>query len=148
MAIGSGSKGEEPITAINVTPLVDVCLVLVIIFMTIAPFAMVFGIKVLESKSGAAKGKVSARDNVQVALSIQGRITVNGKTVATQNLEPAIALALAKSKDKMVIVSADDGNHVGQVVSILDTAQQAGAVKLAILKSETAAAPAREARKS
>ncbi|MDE1977421.1 MAG: biopolymer transporter ExbD [Elusimicrobia bacterium] len=146
MAIGAGAKGEEPITAINVTPLVDVCLVLVIIFMTIAPFAMVVGIKVMESRAGAAKGKVAASQNVRVRLSISGELTVNGRQVNPQSLEPAIARALLKSKDRMVIVSADDGNHVGQVVSILDTAQQAGAAKLAILKN--AAAPPRRRGKS
>jgi len=144
MAIGAGAKGEEPITAINVTPLVDVCLVLVIIFMTIAPFAMIVGIKVMESRAGAAKGKVSASENVRVRLTLAGELTVNGLRVNPQSLEPAIARALVKSKDRMVIVSADDGNHVGQVVSILDTAQQAGAAKLAILKS--ASAPARGGR--
>jgi len=45
MAMGSG-KPEEPITEINVTPLVDVCLVLVIIFMAVAPFAVTAGISV------------------------------------------------------------------------------------------------------
>jgi len=43
-----------------------------------------------------------------------------------------------RSKDKMVTVTADEGNHVGDVVEILDTAKQAGAAKVAILKNETA----------
>jgi biopolymer transport protein ExbD len=140
MAIGAGSKGEEPITGINVTPLVDVCLVLVIIFMAVAPFAMTLGIKVLESRAKAAEGKTSAEENVSVKLDVQGRITVNGKEVAAESLQPEISAALQKSKDRMVIISADDGNHVGQVVAIMDTAKQAGALKLAILKTEEAPA--------
>src|SRR5947209_7222262 len=107
MAIGAGSKGEEPITAINVTPLVDVCLVLVIIFMAVAPFAMTMGIKVLESRAKAAEGKASAEDNVTVKLDVQGRITVNGALVPPDQLQPMISAALQKSKDRMVIVTAD-----------------------------------------
>jgi biopolymer transport protein ExbD len=142
MAIGSGAKGEEPITAINITPLVDVCLVLVIIFMAVAPMAVTLGIKVLESKAGAAQGKATADENVTVKLSLDGKITVNGKEVPRGQhlLQPTITDALLKSKDRMVIVSADDGNKVGEVVAILDIAKQAGALKVAILKEEAAPA--------
>ncbi len=141
MAIGAGSRGDEPITAINVTPMIDVCLVLVIIFMAIAPMAMTVGIKVLESRAKAAEGKASAEENVNVKLTADGKITINGVEVAPDALGTGLVGALSKSKDKMVIVTADDGNHVGQVVGILDTARQAGAVKLAILKNEAAPAP-------
>jgi biopolymer transport protein ExbD len=142
MAIGAGSKGEEPITAINVTPLVDVCLVLVIIFMAVAPMAMTMGIKVLESRAGVSTGAASAEENVTVKLDISGRLTVNGALVPDgAQLQPMISAALAKSKDRMVIITADDGNKVREVVEILDTAKLAGALKLAILKTETVPAP-------
>ncbi|MBI5883767.1 MAG: biopolymer transporter ExbD [Elusimicrobia bacterium] len=135
MAVSS-QKSDEPITEINVTPLVDVCLVLVIIFMAVAPFALVAGIKVLESRSKAAEGKVDLDENVRVKLTQAGDITVNDAPVAGGGLPAALAAALLKSKDKMVTVTADDGNFVGQVVDILDAARQAGAVKLAILRTE------------
>ncbi|MBI5630211.1 MAG: biopolymer transporter ExbD [Elusimicrobia bacterium] len=135
---GAQDKAEEPITAINVTPLVDVCLVLVIIFMAIAPMALSIGINVLQSRAGVAQGKASLSENVQVRLMADGRITVNGAEVAAAAaaLESEILKALAASKDKLVVISADASNKVGEVVRILDTAQQAGALKLAILKSE------------
>ena len=137
MAIGSGAKGEEPITAINVTPLVDVCLVLVIIFMAVAPFAVTMGIKVMESHGKvSATGKAGIDDNVSVRLTSAGKLTVNGREVAAEQLGAAIQQALAKSKDHMVIITADEENHVGQVVSILDQARQVGAEKLAIMKAE------------
>ena len=138
---GAGQREDEPITAINVTPLVDVCLVLVIIFMAVAPLALTVGIKVLESRAKASEGKAAAEDNVQVRLAADGRITVNGREVMAVVLYAEITQALAKSKDKMVIITADETNRVGQVVEILDTAQQAGALKLAIMKSEATKAP-------
>lgn len=128
---------EEGITGINVTPLVDVSLVLVIIFMAAAPFAVIAGIKVLESQTNVATGKVSALDNVTVKLDIKNKITVNDQPVLPQALVAAIGRALLKSKDRMVIISADDANKVGQVVSLLDAAKQAGAVKLALLKNDS-----------
>jgi biopolymer transport protein ExbD len=139
MAIGSGSKGEEPITAINVTPLVDVCLVLVIIFMAVAPFAVTMGIKVLETRANAAKeGKAGIDDNVTVKLTSDGKLFVNNAQVEADRLPVAIAAALNKSKDRMVIITADTTNKVGQVVSILDMSKLAGAQKLAIMKTEEA----------
>ena len=127
---------EEAITGINVTPLVDVCLVLVIIFMAVAPFAIQAGIKVLQSKSKAAQGKASASENVNVKLTADGRLTVNGKGTSFEALAQVLELAIASSKDKMVIVTADAKNKVGQVVQILDMAKQAHAEKLAIMKEE------------
>lgn len=134
---GSTQREGDPITEINITPLVDVCLVLVIIFMAVAPMAMTVGIKVLESRAKASEGKVAADDNVQVQLTESGKLTVNGAVVELQELRQGLLSALSKSKDKMVILTADEKNRVGEVVTILDTAQQAGAQKLAILKSET-----------
>src|SRR3569832_1630583 len=75
---GGAQKDDEPITAINVTPLVDVCLVLVIIFMAVAPMAVTLGIKVLETRAGNAEGKSSVDENVQVRVSLDGSLTVNG----------------------------------------------------------------------
>lgn len=134
----SNQKADEPITEINVTPLVDVCLVLVIIFMAVAPFALTAGIKVLESKAKASEGKVSADENVSIKLAQDGRIWVNGALVELAGLHDSVAKALTASKDKMVTITADDVNRVGDVVELLDTAKQAGALKLAILKSEDA----------
>ena len=142
MAGAAQQQDGDPITDINVTPLVDVSLVLVIIFMAIAPFAMQSGIKVLESKAKAAVGKVSASENVSIRLSKDGRIAINGKDAAREGLLGALSEALAASKDRMVTLSADDENIVGDVVEVLDAAKQAGAQKIAIMTTEKPAAGA------
>lgn len=131
----STSNSEEPITEINLTPLVDVSLVLVIIFMAVAPFALQAGIKVLQSKASAQVGKVSVSDSVQVKLSKEGRLTLNGAEVARDAYSAAVAKALEKSPDKFVIVKADTENRVGQVVGLMDEARQAGALKLALMRN-------------
>ena len=136
---GSASGGDdEPITDINVTPLVDVSLVLVIIFMAVAPFAIQSGIQVLQSKAKVSAGKASLTENVQVVLREDGTLTVNGKPAEFAGLFATLQEALASAKDRMVVVNAGGKNQVGQVVLILDTARQAGATKVAILKSEKA----------
>ena len=131
----SSSNSDEAITDINVTPLVDVSLVLVIIFMAVAPFAVQSGIKVLQSKSSAQVGKVSASESIQVKLTLDGVIKLNGAEVSMLDFPARIAQAILASKDKFVIIKADDGNKVGEVVTMMDTAKQSGALKMALMKN-------------
>ncbi|MBI5203155.1 MAG: biopolymer transporter ExbD [Elusimicrobia bacterium] len=138
---GAQQNDDGEITDINVTPLVDVCLVLVIIFMAVAPFAVTAGIKVLETRAKAAEGKTTASENVSVKLALDGTLTINGKPTTFEALPQVLLEAITNSKDKMVIVTADAKNKVGQVVTILDTAKQSGAQKLAIMREEAAPAP-------
>ena len=126
-------SGEEAITDINVTPLVDVALVLVIIFMAVSPFMLQAGLQVSESKAGAATGKASLDENVQVSLAEDGRIVVNGEEVSLPDLKSKLKEAIPKSKDGLVTLQAEKANRVGQVVEILDIAKQSGARKVAIL---------------
>ena len=136
---GAGQKEDEPITQINVTPLVDVCLVLVIIFMAVAPMAVTLGIKVLETRKSTAEGKSSVDENVNILITLDGAIAVNGVKTDGLTFRPVLASALKASKDKMVIVTADARNKVGLIVEVLDASKQAGAIKLAVMKAELAA---------
>ena len=133
------AAGEEVITDINVTPLVDVALVLVIIFMAVSPFMLQAGITVSESKAGAATGKASLAQNVQITLQANGKILLNGAAVSFENLPAKLREAIPKAKDGLVTLQAEKTNRVGQVVEILDIAKQSGAKKVAILnKAEEA----------
>src|SRR3989338_3763042 len=133
---GPQQKDEDPITAINVTPLVDVCLVLVIIFMAVAPMAVTLGIKVLETRRSNAEGKASVDENVNIRITTDNVITVNGTKTDGVTFRGVLSAALASSKDKMVIVTADATNKVGIVVEVLDASKQAGALKLAVMKAD------------
>lgn len=135
---GPQQKDEDPITAINVTPLVDVCLVLVIIFMAVAPMSVTLGIKVLETRRSNAEGKASVDENVNIRITRDGAISVNGTRTDGVTFRGALAAALVSSKDKMVIVTADATNKVGLVVEVLDASKQAGALKLAVMKADFA----------
>ena len=144
MAGGSARGEDDPITDINVTPLVDVSLVLVIIFMAIAPFALTSGIKVLESKASAAVGKVTKGESVNIKLSADGALSVNGKTTDFEGLGMAVATALQGDAERMTILTADDDNHVGDVVRILDISKQFGAKKIAIMHQAKEPLPEKE----
>jgi len=125
---------DSPISDINVTPLVDVCLVLVIIFMVTANFIMQGGINLTQSAAGAATGKQSTEENVKIILTRDNKIIVNGRTISRDNLALELKVRIAKSRDKLVTIVADRSNRVESVVDVLDLAQQCGAVKLSMLK--------------
>ena len=135
MGMQAGSS-EDAITEINVTPLVDVCLVLVIIFMAVAPFAVDQGLKTLQASARAQVGKVAATQNVKVTMTRDGKLAVNGRAVARERLPSVLAGAIAASRDKMVLISAHQKNRVSEVVGVMDVAKQAGAGKVALLKNE------------
>lgn len=136
MATGKTNEEENSITDINVTPLVDVCLVLVIIFMVTAPLVMQAGIRVSQSSAGAASGKASTEENVNVILTKQRKIIVNGKEVKKEDLADELRQRIIRSRDKLVTLVCDKENKCLEVVDVLDIARQNGALKLAILKKK------------
>lgn len=135
---------EDPITEINVTPLVDVALVLVIIFMAVSPFMLQTALEVSHSTQGAATGKAALDENIQIALKIDGTITVDGTVVVLEELAETIRTKLPRTKDQLVTISSDDKNLVGQVVQILDIAKQQGAKKVAIVSAPKPLTPSSE----
>ncbi|MFH1098082.1 MAG: biopolymer transporter ExbD [Candidatus Desantisbacteria bacterium] len=124
----------EYISAPNITPLVDVSLILVIIFMVTAPMLMQAGIRVLESKTGVATGKCAVSENVCINLKATGELTLNGQSVQWKTLPGKLRKALNKSQDKLVAITAEEKNMVDDVVRLLDISRQNGAKKLAIMK--------------
>ena len=136
MGASSSQNPDDPITEINMTPLVDVALVLVIIFMAVAPFAMQAGIKVLQSKSKVSQvGKKSVDDSVKIKLTKDGVITINGARTDMEHFGAMLNKIMSARKDKFVIIKADVTNKVGDVVSLLDAAKQNGAGQMALMRN-------------
>jgi len=128
-----GSKldlNDEPISEINVVPLVDIVLVVLIIFMVTAPMIMKPSINVNLPK--AASGESTQPTKLSISLTKDGQILLNG-TVAT---EDAIKLKaeeeLKSNAEVQAVISADRDVPHGTVVRILDVVKLAGVKKFAI----------------
>ncbi|MEO0225702.1 MAG: biopolymer transporter ExbD [candidate division WOR-3 bacterium] len=134
-------KGVEftpPITEINVTPLVDICLVLVIIFLCFAPAIYLSGITVTRAKATrAASQQAPTEVKVNIYLTSEGHIVLNEEVVEAENLASLVEQLLLRSPTKTVTISADPEVRHERVVWVLDLARQAGAVNLCILKRRT-----------
>lgn len=119
------------IADINMIPLIDVSLILLIIFMVISPFLVQSQIQVnLPKASETSKG---ADENViTVQLAANGSMTVEGRTVRFDKLTKELTLRLSKSRNKTVLVQADKSVSIERVVTALDTAKKLGASKVGI----------------
>lgn len=119
------------IADINMIPLIDVSLILLIIFMVITPFLVQSQIQVnLPKASTAAKG--GDENVITIQLAADGTVTVEGKPVKADRLERELALRLSKSYKKTVLVQADRTVSIDRVVTALDTAKKLGAGKVGI----------------
>ena len=126
----SSDDGEGAITGINVTPLVDVILVVLIIFMATAPIIARRAIKLDLPK--AALHEKMATDALNVALDGKRQLTLSGKPVTAEQLKHALTLAVSVNAGQAVAVSADRALSYGDVASLLDDIRSAGVRKVGL----------------
>ena len=129
-ALPSGEDDSDGIVAeINVTPLTDVFLVLLIIFIVTTTVIND------ESKNidlPQATESEETPNGVTVAVDDTGMLMVNDRRVAEDDLQAALERALELAEQKIVILRGDKNVLLGQAVGILDMAQQAGAKGIAL----------------
>ena len=120
---------------INIISIVDVSFVLVIFCMATMNLMLTAGINVLETRAGAASGKAALNENVAVKLTKDNRVFVDNQQINPTDLFRELAIKLPNTKDKMVIITADDENTCDQVVEILDISRKSGAKRLALMQN-------------
>src|SRR5581483_7493437 len=120
---------------INITPLTDIFLVLLIIFMVtssvMAADGARSGVKVNLPRGAAKEIAAGARD-ITVAITTDGKMVVDGKEVSADSLKAMFEAARAKDAETQVIVQADEATHHGRVVAVMELAKAAGLRRLAI----------------
>ncbi len=134
-------KREISVLNVNIIPMVDVFLQLIIFFLASTTFA-VASLDVKLPSSQTAKAEVSR--NIVVTITRNNTIYVNNEETRGRDLEARLAEELAKSGDKLVILQADESVLHGKVVRIMDIAREAGAERIAIATEP----PLREIEKS
>jgi biopolymer transport protein ExbD len=133
---GGTGTGGGIFADINITPLTDIFLVLLIIFMvTTTAIAEAGGqnggIKVSLPKGGQANAVKEVHD-LAIAVLSDGRVVVQGKVVDEGTLKQILEKAHAENPDTLVLVQADEGVMHGKVVAVMDMARREGLPRLAI----------------
>lgn len=127
--MGPAAEGDSAITGINVTPLVDIILVLLIVFMATAPLIHNRAMKVDLPK--AAQHERAATEALQVTFNGERQISLSGKTVTREELGAALK-ALAALSEVRVALRADRALPYGEIVGLLDTIRGAGVRKIGL----------------
>jgi biopolymer transport protein ExbD len=128
--MAAGSRRRGLITDINVTPLVDIMLVLLIIFMLTAHLIARQVIEVQLPK--AAQAAAVSPTTLAVTLTREGRMFLNGIPATPESLRAAIQSAVAKDPKTQVIVAGDKNVSHGRVVWVLDLVKSLGVTSFAI----------------
>ncbi len=127
---GGAQEPDEEITGINVTPLVDIVLVLLIIFMVTANFIVRETIEV--DLPRAASGGETIQGLVNVVLDKDAKLYLDGLEVDEPGLRSRISEQLKKDKDTRAIISADQSLNYGKVMHLIDVVKGQGVSKFAL----------------
>jgi len=133
-----GAEFEEPRLRVNLAPLVDISLSLVIMFIVSIPFLLESGIFVSRGAVGSKTEQVvktpEEKVTVNLYLRADGKILLNNEPVTMEELPRLIRELMKRSATKTAVVSADSEAVYRDVIALIDIAKLNGAMDVAILK--------------
>jgi biopolymer transport protein ExbD len=127
---GQANGGDDEITGINVTPLVDITLVLLIIFMVTATYIVSPQIKVELPKAATAEN--SDLQTFAVVITKDNQLYLNGQPSDEDKIAASIDERIKNTPDLQVVISADKMVYHGQVIHMVDLVRRHGVKKFAI----------------
>ncbi|TAJ76608.1 MAG: biopolymer transporter ExbD [Gallionellaceae bacterium] len=132
MAIGNSSQQGSMMSEINVTPLVDVMLVLLVVFIITAPLLSPQSLKISLPKTAAVAGDNKPQPE-QLLVDAQGKILLNNKTLGDAELAELLRVRVAADAAFQLKIEADKTVPYGRVAELMAIAQHAGVSKLAFV---------------
>jgi len=130
MDVGGAKGGVK--ADINVTPLVDVMLVLLIIMMLITPM-LNQGVAMRLPEATNSVDKPTTQDNTVIAISKDGSVYLNAKPVAEAELSTKINEALENKSEKSVFIKADEEAPYSAIMAAMDQLRQAGVEDIGLI---------------
>jgi biopolymer transport protein TolR len=132
MAMSTGGSRGGLNSDINVTPLVDVMLVLLIIMMLIAPLLQQ-GVAVTMPEAANTGEKPDTQDQTVVAINKNGEFFVNALPVASDNLIPQVQRVLEDKKEKIVYLKGDKDAKYSAIMDVMDAFRKAQIENIALI---------------
>jgi len=132
MAMDVGNR-KGPRGDINVTPLIDVVLVLLIIFMVLTPSMLKHLTVTVPKKADETAAPPPTESPIVVEYTAKRELTVNGEPVRAETLAQNLSDRLRDDRQKVVFFKAEDEAPYGEVVRLMDIARGSGARSLAVV---------------
>jgi len=137
MAIVVRNEGGKINSNINVTPMVDVMLVLLIIFMVVTPLLRPGPpVEMVRAENPVQMPDADKEDTLLVAINREGQVFLGNEKITTAEVAQKIKDRLANRADKKVFVKADARSRYGVVVGVVDNVRSAGVDELGLLTEE------------
>ena len=134
MAMSSSGGRGEVTSEINVTPMADVMLVLLIIFMVITPMLQKgVSVELARTKNPVDMKEADRDDAVLVAVTRDGKFYLGQSRIGIDDLAAKVNDLLATRLDKKVFVKSDFRSKYGDVVQVVDTIRNAGVDNIGLL---------------
>jgi biopolymer transport protein ExbD len=128
---GGSQDNEDEITGINVTPLVDIVLVLLIIFMVTANFIVRETVEVDLPRAANSEDK-TVQGPVMITMDKDAKVFFDGTEMDEAALMNKMRAAVATDRDVRAIISADQSLNYGKVMGLIDLVKEAGITKFAL----------------
>ncbi len=125
------SERNETVAEINVVPLVDIVLVILIIFMVSAPLFIKPSLNVQLPEAGSAQ-EVQKSKPITITIDAEGHLDLGGDLISLEDLVKKIGERLKAQPDLAVVIAADKRVAHGAVVTVLDKIQALGVKKFAL----------------
>ncbi|MFA6238412.1 MAG: biopolymer transporter ExbD [Bacteriovorax sp.] len=139
MAMGNMNQNsgddENIISEINMTPLIDIMLVLLIIFMVTSTAALESGLDIELPKTALTNEKPQDKILI-ITLDREGKVSLQGKNVPDADLPERVAATLKELNTTSVILEGDTKAFLGKAVELMDLAKSAGAKSFSIAAEE------------
>ena len=124
------TDSDEPISAINIIPFVDIVLVLLIIFMVTSAAIVRASFEVKLPR--AASGGESVNSILNVVVTADAKLFLDGVATDTDGLSRAVRQEAAQHPEVQAVIAADTGVAYGEVVSVIDLVKQGGVKTFAL----------------
>ncbi len=131
------SKAGEAVSEINVTPMVDVMLVLLIIFMVITPMLQTgFTVDLAKTQNPRTMADAEKEDAVVLAVTRDGKLYLQSDPIRLGEITPKVKDRVSSKLDKTVYVKSDARAKYGDVVAVVENVRAAGVDSLGLLTEQ------------
>ncbi len=130
--VGRRRRGRAPIAEINIIPLVDVVLVLLIIFMATTAFVKESGLKMQLPTAKSTESPSKQPRELSIALTRDGKVFLNAKPSDLKAVDTAMRVAAKASQTTSVVIKGDQNIEYKRVIAVMDMAKQAGLPKVSL----------------
>ena len=132
--LSSGKRGPAGIDDVNMTPLIDVSLVLVVILMVAMPMVFQSSIAVRNAGASGREAPLAVQaERVDVAIVSEDSVRVNSLLIGRTQFAATLSSLLAQSAEPIVVVECADQVSHGTFVRVVDDAKSCGAAQIAVV---------------